>query len=453
MARPVIVSTYPENESTGISTAARIIVCFNQDLDPATVTNLTVVLADIAAGYTAVSATVTYDATNYQAILTPNAYLTANTLYSLNVIGRDVNQYYGVAIANVAHEMMEETYSLSFTTGDGVDDTSGLIAPSGYVPRASSTVEDDFTPTFALDVVSIDPTDYESNVPIDLARIAITFNVATDMYDGEISSDIAGITNSADYQTRLTYFVEVTGRHILYSSPNASTTAPEWGAVETDRILYIYPSSQLAKNYEYTVHLRAGMPGVSSFALAEDKYYMFTTQMEPMYTTPDVIRLNPVGPLITDVPDDTINRVIFEHSITASSMYPGSIADTIPLCVHEYVTCATKLDMLEAALARMVAQGAGQEKRLGDMNIKYGIDMRPIQAMLDGLKKCKDRNKELVKLGCTRQVMQTVVKAQDDPRRPITPQSWIRLSADPKYPPFTGPRTTGRPSRASGLGF
>jgi len=450
MSGPVVINVQPEDASIGVPISVVASLWFDRPLDPTTVTPLTIILADVSNGYQAIPVGLTYNAEQRRVLISPNQYLNPQNLYEISVIGFESSQIHGGAVRDIDGIPMEQTASYLFTTGTGAE--TSPPDPSSVVPPPQPEPSDAFEPTDTLQVNKTIPKDYASNVPTTLPYIVVQFNKATNIQNGELGEDLIGIDDTADYQTRLDYFVQVTGRHILYATPGYATTDPGWEVMEDGRVLYITPSDQLPENMEYTIKLQAGLPGLSSFPLAEDFESFFTTEMNPLYTTPEVIRVNPVGPLIQDIPDDTINRLIYEHSVEASSMYPGEIGEDVPYYVHMFVTCSVKLDLLYSYLAS-AATRAGGSKRLGDMSIEYGDSdpTKPVRELMDDLRKCKQNNKLKVQSGGDPTNMRVTVKSQTDPRRPITDDSWRRLGVAGEFM-FHGNRDR-RPDSATGLGF
>ena len=79
---PTIVLTSPISGATGVALNATVSATFSEAMNPLTLTNTTF---ELTAGATTVAATVSYDAVNFIATLTPTALLTAGTTYTATV--------------------------------------------------------------------------------------------------------------------------------------------------------------------------------------------------------------------------------------------------------------------------------------------------------------------------------------------------------------------------------
>lgn len=79
---PELVSTIPANGATNVPLTQAVSATFDEAIDPLTITNGTFQLAQ---GLTLIPATVTYDAINFIATLTPTVALTASTTYTATV--------------------------------------------------------------------------------------------------------------------------------------------------------------------------------------------------------------------------------------------------------------------------------------------------------------------------------------------------------------------------------
>ncbi|MGN7201693.1 CBM96 family carbohydrate-binding protein, partial [Arthrobacter sp. SAFR-044] len=81
---PTVAATSPTAGATGVAVTANVTGTFSEAMTASTVTSTTFTLA---AGATAVPATVTYDSTNKVATLNPNADLAAGTTYTATIKG------------------------------------------------------------------------------------------------------------------------------------------------------------------------------------------------------------------------------------------------------------------------------------------------------------------------------------------------------------------------------
>ncbi len=104
---PTISSVTPANGATNVPTSASITIAFSEALNAATVNSSTIKLLS---GSTSVAATVSYDATNRTATITPNVALTNSTVYSVSILGITSG------IKDVAGNPLAQTFTSTFTT-------------------------------------------------------------------------------------------------------------------------------------------------------------------------------------------------------------------------------------------------------------------------------------------------------------------------------------------------
>jgi len=139
------------------------------------------------------------------------------------------------------------------------------------------------------------------------------------------------------------------------------------------------------QNNEITVLISSDVINASGNMLGNDQYFMFTTAYNPLYCTVTRIRMA-IGPYIKDIPDDTINRRIFENSIIAYQLANETYGqhvwdiDNPNFAAKMYTCCKTQYDLLNAKLLDK-ACAAGQMKRLGDFTVQDPVD---ISKMLQG---------------------------------------------------------------------
>jgi hypothetical protein len=154
-------------------------------------------------------------------------------------------------------------------------------------------------------------------------------------------------------------------------------------------ILYIYPTTDIINNRQYSVILNAGISGTiptGDIAVLEDIYqFWFTSIYCPQFSTINRIKLQ-VGPLAANIIDDTIWRMIHKNSIDAVDLYNmsnntnyaydfwGCDWQDVPSQLKRYVECKTAYDLLSImrVTQQMSGDSANQLKTLGDMTIKYG---------------------------------------------------------------------------------
>src|SRR5450759_2183126 len=82
---PVVISTDPENEATGVPLDKIITATFNEPMNPATITPESFTLQGGASSAADLSGTLTYDGTNATMSFQPTTRLTVNTTYTATV--------------------------------------------------------------------------------------------------------------------------------------------------------------------------------------------------------------------------------------------------------------------------------------------------------------------------------------------------------------------------------
>lgn len=105
---PIVTVTQPTNGAANVSTATNITATFNEDMDPATINNLTFTLTDTL--NQTVPAIVVYDIINKTAILNPIDALMTGALYTARVLGSN-----GGA-TDLAGNALGADFSWTFTT-------------------------------------------------------------------------------------------------------------------------------------------------------------------------------------------------------------------------------------------------------------------------------------------------------------------------------------------------
>jgi len=142
--------------------------------------------------------------------------------------------------------------------------------------------------------------------------------------------------------------------------PQISGIIPEW----------------LNYNYEYTVTIdSSGLYGIGLNYMLSDFTLVFGSELCPVWSTVDSVRLM-VGPLIDNIPDDTLNKMIHKVSLQAISRFfsgenpYGCSYTTVPEPIYRWVTCMTGMIALNAGIASSVNAG-NTSKKLGAFAIDY----------------------------------------------------------------------------------
>lgn len=162
---------------------------------------------------------------------------------------------------------------------------------------------------------------------------------------------------------------------------------------------YVYITTtdgNLDYNYEYTITVPAGLESNTTGVgdLQSDYEFSFTATFYPRFVTPEDIRLD-MGPVLDEIPDDTINRIILKQSLKAEDKAEDngfSVDRSDPQeYVSDYVFWATEYQLLNIVMFQ--GAFAGGTKRLGDFSITKKFDNQLIdwlrKRILQGLNNAK----------------------------------------------------------------
>jgi hypothetical protein len=132
-------------------------------------------------------------------------------------------------------------------------------------------------------------------------------------------------------------------------------------------------TTQLYNNNIIYIQLSDLIKAEDGSGLGEDKTFYFTTTYVPLYVGIRRIRLD-LGPLISNVIDDTINFAIFEASLSAdNNQFVANIVNATYLnfAKTEYVVCLAELTLVRA----LMGDGDISQKMyksLGDLSVSRG---------------------------------------------------------------------------------
>lgn len=130
---PTVLFTAPAHNSSAIGTNSSLTITFSEAIDPATVTNATIVLADTTGSVPVNLTNISYDATNRIVTMTPGP-LTGGHVYTAQVTTN---------VRDLAGNRVASPYTWSFTTTAGPDpaptvtSTSPLDGATGVGTNAS----------------------------------------------------------------------------------------------------------------------------------------------------------------------------------------------------------------------------------------------------------------------------------------------------------------------------
>lgn len=130
---PTVTSTTPSDTTTGISTGTTIKANFSKVMNSATINTSTVELR--GSNNAVVAANVTYDAATNTATLTPNAALSANSVYTAKIKGGSSG------VKDQAGNALSQDNVWSFTTGSGITIWDNTSSPSILADDDTQPVE------------------------------------------------------------------------------------------------------------------------------------------------------------------------------------------------------------------------------------------------------------------------------------------------------------------------
>lgn len=161
------------------------------------------------------------------------------------------------------------------------------------------------------------------------------------------------------------------GEGYFIIQPSGST----WIYLVPPQISGVIPA-WLEYNHEYTVTIESsGLYASGTNYMLQDYEFTFTSTYCPLWSTVDSVRLS-VGPIIDNIPDDTINRMIHKASYQAITRFFSGINPfgcdytSVPEPVYRWVTCAAGTMALNAAIASNGGFG-NTSKKLGQFAVTY----------------------------------------------------------------------------------
>jgi len=460
---PVITTYTPANLETSVPNNSVVEVTFDQQMDPATISTLTMILSIDGEYMDTVSRTVVYNPGNKKATVSPSTYLANNTTYRMLVVGAtDPDAAVLTGVKNLSGEPMVGNISWTFTTGENI-----FVEASGdstIYATPDSTGTTDYLP---LLVESTDPEDLAYNVPLDQV-IAVEFNddlwvenvsIVETLPSGAYADPTGWLTNSITMTSQAVLGSEFAGftpaapQFSLYYDSDVDTvylTPTSTGYVDSyynggSYVQGTATAGRWEQSSDYTVTiLKDRIKGLNTTIMDSNYEFLFTSLMVPMYISVEVIRLS-LGSIIDGVPDNTIAVLIHRNSIRAQQLGSFSYSNP-PLYVREYVDCKTKLDLLNSIFLGAGTLGGGR-RTLGDMTIEKdsGGSADYIIPILEQLGACVDEKEEEIitqgiGVGAPMQTTPHILAADPYPGR-----AWSRLgSPDSVNDRLLKPGTTNR---------
>ena len=191
-------------------------------------------------------------------------------------------------------------------------------------------------------------------------------------------------------------------------------------------------TSQLFENNRITVTISGDLLDVDDNKLEDDFIYYFTTTYSPLYSSVRKLRLD-LGPLISQIPDDTINLAIFEASLLADAITfeNNTVTNTeyFEFARRHYVSCLAGITLLSNKGTQ------GKSKRLADLAVELSGD--PNDKLKD-LQRCLAQYEPIIKshgeLGVGTSVKPAgFVKGSMDPDKPTISRLWTN-QINPRTP-------------------
>jgi hypothetical protein len=405
-----IISASPYNNEKEVYIGRPISVQFDSDMDPAYINSETFVvydqLSDILQGV------YSYDGAVKTATFKPANPLLIRSQYQVVVEGGDQGVRTVVDWTG-NYDTLDSNYAISFITNDGrfatpiQEEATPSGVPSNIVYPSGVTYFTDFA------VIRTNPSNQAtlldpSGVNIDasgIGSISIYFNKPV---DPTTLSNVT-IVGADALQDPFIESVDLTQQ--------GTWTVNKW--IATFRFNdpgTLHSNEEIDVTIPTTVTATDGTSLINSGAFS----FYFATKYSPMYIGANAVRVK-LGAIAADIPDDTINRLIWMNSIRAmwfsserpplikpfwSPMFDPSLLLTFrptfqvdktgaPKYVKEYVLAQTMLDILKARFygfidGIMLGGGPGASKSLADLRIAssngtmYASTIGPLIDQLEG---------------------------------------------------------------------
>ena len=400
MAAPIIISTNPVHGGTDEYLNVHIEVVFDQSMLETSI-NANTLLLYRSSDYHQMDGMITYDSSNYTATFIPVKSLDENSGYTFIIVGADQSVD---CVKNAASESLANSGLVQFTTGDQI------YQPPQEEPDPTSPDED----------VAPSPTE-----PVLEPAVCLDFCI-TDTNPDHRQTNVgtvlpSGWGNIASPSGRV-YIPEPSGASSIYVVFNqdlfpSGVAYLDWLTIDAEPVNgdpmfpagvpsgYIHPPSGNTlywsafdpsgwyQNNEITVTISKYVMNASGDYMSESQQFMFTTAYNPLYCSVQKIRMA-IGPYIREVPDDTINRVIFNNSLLAYQLANETYGqhrwdiENPSFAAKMYTCCKTQFDLLNAELLNRIGD-AGQLKRLGDFTVQDQLDLsKAMKPALDQAEAC-----------------------------------------------------------------
>lgn len=386
MAAPLISISSPYDGEPSVYLNKQIQITFDQAMIGASINKNTILLYR-SSDYLQIEGIVTYDTTTFTATFLANRTFDENSAYSLCVVGSDQSSD---CVKNVLGECLAATANIEFSTGSTfyVPPVTTPTPTPAYVPVTPDPTVPVLQPAVQLDfaVIKVHPENRKSNLGTILPSGWLNILHPSGhvfIYEPPGSSNIYIQFNHDLYPSGTAYVDWITieaspvnGDPMFPAAVPSGYVLPPSG--DTLRWICGDPSGWYQNN-EILVTLSEWIMDASGNYLGEDRQYMFTTAYNPMYCSVQKVRMA-IGPYIREVPDDTINRTIFNNSLLAYQLANETYGqhqwdiESPPWAAKMYTCCKTQYDLLNAELLNRIGM-AGQLKTLGDFTVQDQLDL------------------------------------------------------------------------------
>lgn len=330
-----------------VSLNAPVIVTTSEPIDPGSITDLALTVSE-ADTYTIVEGEITSSGALTQLVFEPVGLFKQETRYRAIVPVPGIRAQGG--------GFLEETYVFRFSTGSTIDASGGEsvgyyaaadIEPPAYLRTGVVTVT---IPGKTL-------TDGSTLVPSGALSVGIEFNAPP-------SGDLAWLSG---------YFT-FTSQDVLGYTLDGSDLASDHEIIQQDEgalvTIQAAGGAGLVLNTEYTLTVKAGINASGYLPMTSDYVLSWTTDLYPVYSTVVLVRLL-AGPFISEIPDDTLRRVILKYSQRATRFHNGTVFEPVPYYVTDYVTCQTAADAIRQEFSGRA--GSSGSKHLGDLTVEIRV--------------------------------------------------------------------------------
>ena len=384
MAAPVVASTVPTTGATDVDPRNSLTATFSTALSTTSVTRSTVVLYQTDSGRSVdLDVSLSSDLLTITAI--PRQVLREEVNYSFTLMGADVGSP-GGSIESSGGDPLVTTYSATFRTAAERFVSLEEITDRNDIERVGPirSIEDEAEEAGYLAAVDVTPDAFATNQDRSLSQIVVDFGETVQATGAGPALEVS--ITPADGYIRNYGQEDVTGKFLwreveegvpsrfaLFTDPTGAVSFSGDTVIWTRDSSFTWPY-----NAEVTVKAEADyITNATGEQLEEDLYFTFTTEYWPMYGSATVMRIE-LGPLIRDMYDDTINRIVFTNSVESILHADWSFDVDYPYPnVERYVKAQSIIDIIDE-LRLLGDIQADQQKTLGDFTVRYGGGSNPM---------------------------------------------------------------------------